>query len=370
MSDEPTQSAASDRVVLVPAGALHGLIEACFEGLSVGGKDATAVADALLHANLRGIDSHGFDRVPVYMRRVKSGLATRGEAISVVSRHGALCRLDAGHALGPVAGVKALDLAAEIAADHGVGVVAVGNGTNLGAAGFYALRAARRRLVGIVVTNAPKMMAPHGARDAFLGSNALAIAAPMGDRDELLLDMSSTQTARGKIRRASAMGEPIEAGLALDEDGEPTTDPRRALAGTLLPMAGPKGSGLAFAIAVLVGLLAEADFDDEVASIYADPSRAQNLGQLFVAIDPWRVADPERAAARLGRLADRLHGLRPVEGVEAARYPGEGAAQRARERQRSGIPVPAVDIEAAAEACEECGLPRLASDFAALISPG
>jgi LDH2 family malate/lactate/ureidoglycolate dehydrogenase len=268
-----------------------------------------------------------------------------------------------------VVGVKALDLAAEIAEANGVGLVAVGNSTNLGAAGFYALRAARRRLVGIVVTNAPKMMAPHGARDAFLGSNALAIAAPMGDRDELLLDMSSSQTARGKIRRAGAMGEPIEAGLALDVEGEPTTDPREALAGTMLPLGGPKGSGLAFAISVLVGLLAGADFDDEVASIYADSSRAQNLGQLFMAIDPWRVADPQRAAVRFGQLVDRLHSLRPVDGVDAVRYAGEGAAQRARERQRSGIPVPTVDLEAAADACAECGLPQLAGDFTALISP-
>jgi LDH2 family malate/lactate/ureidoglycolate dehydrogenase len=359
----------SSGAVLVPSAALHRLTRACFEGLGVGVQDATAVADALIHANLRGIDSHGFDRVPAYMRRVKAGLAGGSERVTVVTRHGALCRLDAGHALGPAVGVKAIDLAGEIAEVHGVGFVAVGNSTNIGAAGFYALRAARESLIGIVVSNAPKMMAPHGARDPFLGSNALAIAVPMGHREEFLLDMSSSVAARGRIRRASALGVPIDTGVALDADGGPTTDPSKALEGTMLPMGGPKGAGLALAITILVGVLAGADFDDEVASIYTDFSRPQNLGQLFVVVDPWCVADRERVGARLGEFADRLHHLRPAPGFDTPRYPGEGAAQRARERQRSGIPVETVEIEAAADACSACALPQLASEFAALISP-
>jgi LDH2 family malate/lactate/ureidoglycolate dehydrogenase len=360
----------SGRTVLIQAPVLHGLMRACFEGLGVGEGDATSVADALIYADLRGIDSHGFDRLPTYMRRVKAGLAGGSESVAIVARHGALCRLDAGHALGPAAAVKAVDLAAEIADTDGVGLVAVGNGTNLGAAGFYALRAARRRLIGIVTGNAPKMMAPHGAREAFLGSNAIAIAIPMGDRDDFLLDMASTVSARGKIRRAGALGEPIESGVALDANGEPTTDPLSALAGVMLPMGGPKGAGLALAIALLVGILAEADFDDEVVSIYdADLSRPQNLGQVFLVVDPWRVTDRDRVNARLAQLVDRLHGLRSVLGFDVPRYAGEGAAQRAREREDAGIPVPIADIETALEACSACELPAVAREFAALISP-
>jgi LDH2 family malate/lactate/ureidoglycolate dehydrogenase len=116
-------------------------------------------------------------------------------------------------------------------------------------------RAAQRGLIGVVATNAPKLMAPHGSREAFLGSNALAIAAPMDDRDEFVLDMSSTVVARGKIRRAGVLGTSIEAGLAIDSDGNPTTDPEQALAGAQLPLGGPKGTGLAFAITILAGLL-------------------------------------------------------------------------------------------------------------------
>jgi LDH2 family malate/lactate/ureidoglycolate dehydrogenase len=137
----------------------------------------------------------------------------------------------------------------------------------------------------------------------------------------------------------------------------------------MLPAAGPKGSGLALAIEILVAILAEADFDDEVASIYeTGQPRAQNLGQLFVVIDPWCVADPARTNARLAGLARRLHSLAPASGFPGARYAGEGAAQRARERERSGIPVPAGDLEAAAQACAEFGLPGLALLFRTLLA--
>jgi LDH2 family malate/lactate/ureidoglycolate dehydrogenase len=363
-------AARGSTATIVPAAALHETIRACFNALGVAEHDSRAVADALTYANLRGIDSHGLARVPVYMRRVKDGLAGGSERVSEVARHGALCRLDAGHALGPAAAVKAIDLAIEMAGSHGVGFVALGNSTNFGAAGFYALRAAQRRLVGIVATNAPKLMAPYGSREAFLGSNALAIATPMDDRDEFVLDMSSTMVARGKIRRAGALGTSIESGLALDKDGNPTTDPDQALAGVLLPLGGPKGTGLAFAITILAGLLAGADFDDEVASIYRDSTRAQNLGQLFVVIDPWRIADAKQVPLRLSRLADRLHDLSVQPGFDGVHYAGEGAAARARERLGTGIPIETVEIEAIMRACSDCGLPELGRDVGGLISRG
>jgi LDH2 family malate/lactate/ureidoglycolate dehydrogenase len=171
--------------------------------------------------------------------------------------------------------------------------------------------------------------------------------------------MSTTVIARGKVRRAGVQGRSIPPGVALDADGRPTTDADEAMAGSMLPLGGAKGSGLAVAVMLLGALLADADFDDEVASIYADAERPQNLGQLFLAIDPWRVADREIAARRMEAAADRLHGLRPQEGVDAVRYPGEASAERARLRAESGIPVPCRDLEAIADAAEDCGLPDL-----------
>ncbi len=356
--------------IRVPAPALRALVCDCFQGLDIPERDALAVADALIYANLRGIDSHGIDRVPVYLRRVKAGLARGTNRMSVVAEHRALRRLDAGHALGPAAALLAMTEAVELAGHHGVALVALGNSTNIGAAGFYALHAAQQGLIGLVTTNAHKLMAPHGAAEAFLGSNPLASAVPMGHRDPFVLDMSSTVTARGKIRRAAQAGRAIPEGIALDADGIPTTDAAHAMNGALLPLGGPKGTGLAFAVTLMLMLLSEADPDDRVASIYADPDRPQNLGQLFLAIDPWTVVERERVQATLDALVDRLHGLRAAPGSGGAHYAGEGSARRARAGAADGIEVPEADLKAIAAAADECGLPAQADHARALASGG
>jgi LDH2 family malate/lactate/ureidoglycolate dehydrogenase len=347
--------------VRVPADALRDLVRACFRGLDVPGRDADAVADALLYADLRGIDSHGIDRVPVYLRRVRAGLAGGTERMATVAARGALLRLDAAHALGPAAALRAMDAAVELSGEHGVALVAVGNATNIGAAGFYALHGAQRGRIALVTTNAPKLMAPHGGAEPFLGSNPLAVAIPMGDRDPFVLDMSSSITARGKIRRAAKAGEPIAEGLALDAGGEPTTDAERAMAGSLLPLGGPKGTGLALAVTLMLVLLADADPDDLVASIYADPDKPQNLGQLFLAIDPPAMVGRDTAQASLDGLVERLHGVRTRPGADAVRYAGEASAARARARERDGLDVPPADLEAIAAAADDCGLPTQAA---------
>jgi LDH2 family malate/lactate/ureidoglycolate dehydrogenase len=353
--------------VKVSATELERLIRGCFCGLGLSAEDCEVVAKALVYANLRGIDSHGVNRVPVYMRRVHAGLSGGSEKLTVVAQRGALCRMDAAHALGPPAAAKAMDAAVAVASELGVGLVALGNATNFGAAGYYALRAVERGMVAIVVGNAPKMMAPHGAREPFLGSNPLAIGVPMGEHDDFVLDMSSTVAARGKLRRAQALGQPIEPGVALDAQGEPTTDPAAALAGVLLPLAGPKGTGLAFAITLLVGVLAGADFDDEVASIYKDDSRPQNLGQLFISIDPWAVTDRSEVGVRLDGLVQRLHALAPAPGSARPRYSGEGAAARARQALRQHVAVDVRELQAVTRACAECGLTDVMREAETLI---
>ena len=351
--------------VTVPADDLRELIAECFENIGIRRDDAVAVGDALVYANLREIDSHGFERVPIYMRRVQAGLSGGTDRMTVVFERGALCCLDAAHGLGPAVGRKACARAAALARKHGVGLVSVRNSTNFGAAGFYALELAHEGLIGIATTNAPKMMAPHGAAEPFLGSNPIAIAIPLGGQDEFVLDMSTTIVARGKIRRAKMLGEPIPPGLALNESGRDTTDPAEALAGTLMPLGGPKGSGLALAVTLLLGLVAGAEFDDEVASIYGDGDRAQNLGQLFLAIEP-SGTDPAEWDARVSNLIERLRRLRPAPGVDEVQYPGARSAARARGRQAEGIPIAFSDIDEVANACRECGADALAEKIAGL----
>ena len=352
--------------VVVEESALAALIRECFAGLGLGTNDAAAVAQVCVYANLRGIDSHGLARVPAYMRKVHAGLAGGTERMSAGAGGGALCRLDGGRALGPAAAVKGVDLAIELAERHGVGVVGVGDSTHFGAAGFYVRRAARRRLVAVAATNGPATMAPHGASEAFLGTNAIAIGAPLGRHGEFVLDMSSSIVARGRIMRADAFAAPIEPGLAIAADGQPTTDARAALAGAVLPLGGAKGSGLAFAVCMLAGVLGGAGFDDEVVPMHGSSDRPQNVGHVFAVIDPWRLADPADALARVEQLVDRLHALRPAAGFDRVRFAGERGDEQAAARRVHGIPLAPAELEATARACEECGLGQVADRARAL----
>jgi LDH2 family malate/lactate/ureidoglycolate dehydrogenase len=354
---------------LVSATNLTALVRGCFTGAGLSAGDAAAVADVLVDADLRGTESHGISRAPLYLRRLRAGLTGGTERLAVRERSGPLCRLDAGHALGPAVGVRAVELAAELAAEHGIGLVAVGRSTHFGAAGYYARVAAQRGLVAIVASNGPAHMAPHGAAEPFLGTNAFAIGAPLGRHGSFSLDMASSVAARGKVIRARALGEPIPPGLAIDAGGAPTTDAAAALAGAVLPLGGAKGSGLAFAICLFAGVLAGADFDDELEPMSGGGTpRPQNVGQLFLLLDPWRLASPGEATTRVEALVDRLHGLAAADGFDEVLFAGERGDRLAAERRAHGIPVEQAELDALARACEEGGLADLAERTRALAA--
>jgi LDH2 family malate/lactate/ureidoglycolate dehydrogenase len=339
---------------------LKEFVQSCFAELGLRSDDAAAVAEVLSDANLRGVDSHGLDRLPVYMQRVHAGLARGTEEMRTLAEFGGVRQLDAGYALGPAAASKAVNAAVDLAREHTLALVSVRNSGHFGAAGFYARRAAEAGMVLLLVSNAPKSMLAHGARDAFLGANPVAVGVPLGDLPPFVLDISSSIVARGKIRRAHVLGKPIPAGLAVDREGEATDDPVAALAGSVLPLGGVKGSGLAFAITLMTGLLAGAAFDDELGSMYDGATETQNIGHVFIAVDPWRFGDRASATRRMEALVERLHSLRPAAGFERVYYAGERGAECARHRLRHGIPVARQELLGAADACAAAGLEALA----------
>ncbi len=349
---------------------LGSLLRECFGRAGLDAGDAERVSAAVLDANLRGQDSHGVARVPAYLRRLASGVAGGSERIGEPSGSGPLRRLDAGGALGPLGATRAADLAAELAEADGIALIAVGNSGHLGAAGFYARRLAERDLIALVTTNGPANMAPHGASEPFLGTDAFALAVPLGGGEQLVLDMSCSIIARGKIIRANELGLPIDQGLAIDAEGQPTQDPSAALAGAVLPFAGPKGSGLALWISLAVGVLGGASFDDEAGSMHGDDQRPQDIGHIFLAIDPWRLDERERVERRVGALIERLHALRPAPGFDRVLYPGERGERQRRERLAEGIPVAVRELEAIARACEELGYGDQGARARALATSG
>jgi LDH2 family malate/lactate/ureidoglycolate dehydrogenase len=331
---------------------LSSLAQACFERLGIPAEDALAVADVLIDANLHGVPSHGFQRVPIYMRRVNAGLSGGTERLRVVAESGALARMDADHALGPAGAVKALDHGLALAGEYGVALVALGRSTHFGAAGSYSRRAAAAGFASIVMTNATKRMAPHGSADAFLGTNAVAIGIPLAEHDPFILDIATSIGAQGKITRAKQLNEQIDPGLAIDPEGQPTTDPALALLGSLLPVGGAKGSGLALAVSLFAVLLAQADCDDEMASLYNDFERQQNTGHVFVVIDPSRLGG---GGGGTDAMIERLMALRPVAGSPAVRYPGQESARLARVRREAGVPISRRELASVADICGAYG---------------
>ncbi len=348
-----------DPEVRVDVGQLWQLTTDCFQGIGIPGEDAAAVADVLIDANIRAMESHGFQRVPIYMKRVLAGLAGGTQCVRFTHEHGVFCRMDADNALGPAAALKALDKCISISSRHGLGMVAVYNSTHFGAAGYYARRAARAGQVSIIMSNAVKRMAPYGASRPFFGTNPLAIGVPLGDHPDFVLDMSSSVIAQGKITRARDLGEPLPEGVALDPLGRPTTDPQEALAGCLLPVGGPKGSGLAMAISMLCVLLAGADTDDQMASLYNDFERPQNTGHVFMTIDVGLLGRRSRTRV-LDEMVDRLLGLPQDQTAPPLKYPGQDTALAAATRRRGGLPVHRGELLRVGEVCRVAGLHDLA----------
>ncbi len=320
----------------VDVAAWHALGVEILKKHGVDEKPAAIVASVLVEADKRGVASHGVARLPSYIKRVQMGLLQPNARPQIVKDGQTLMLLDGCNGFGAVAGVEAAELAATRAAELGMCWVSVRNNNHIGMLGYYSQLLAQRSLVGIVMCNASPAVAAYGGKRAVLGTNPLSIAVP-GDGEPIVLDMATTTVARGKIRRAAAEGKSIAPGLALDFDGNPTTDAAAALKGTLASLGGPKGYGLAVMIELMSGLVSGGKF-------LTDVKQATDLtgtaGQCFTII-----------AAAIGRIsdretyADRLNTARSIirnsGHPDATIYlPGEIESRHATVAEKNGIAVP------------------------------
>jgi L-2-hydroxycarboxylate dehydrogenase (NAD+) len=297
---------------------------AAFEAYGIGAADARLSAEVLVSADARGKHSHGLRRLPRFVRGIEADNVDPDGEIEVVEDGGATATLDGGSRLGPVVASEAAVVAMDRANEHGIGCVGVHDSNHLGMLGYYTDELRRAGYVGIGMTNAEPAMPPHGGREPILGTNPIAIGLPTDP--PFNLDMSTAAIARGTVEHRRAAGEPLPEGVALDADGEPTTDPAAALDGTIRPFGGAKGSGLAIAVEVLAGGLVGAAMGRGVTGTYhtEDPC---TKGDLFVAIDPaaMGVAD---FGDRASTFLDRLRTSEAAVGSEGVRVPGERSVER------------------------------------------
>ena len=318
------------------------LEEFCVEVLTAVGlkpEYAAILANSLVVADLRGIESHGVSRIPIYAKRLAVGVLS-GDAEPVpLTDSGPILLLDGCNAPGAVVAHMAMQRAIEKAREFGVGVVSVRRSNHFGAAGYYAADAADRGFVGIVATNSPSVMTIWGGMKPAIGNNPVAIAAPAGRHGRLLLDMSNSVAARGKIRVAARRGDSIPADWALDAQGRNTTDAEAALGGCILPMAGPKGSGLSVMMDVLSGVLSGANFASRINNQYDDLEHEQGVGHFFCVLDIKRFMPMGEFTDRVEALVDELKACPKAAGVEEVFMPGEIEAHKEQDRRANGIPI-------------------------------
>ena len=327
-----------------------------FVRLGLSSEDAARVADCVLTADLRGIGSHGVSRVPIYAERLRRGLVNPSPSIGV-EHTGATAVVDGDNGIGAVVGTRAMAEAIALAGAHGAAAVTVRHANHFGIASYYAMQALESDRIGLALTNAAPAMAPWGGREPFFGTNPLAAAAPAGARPAIVLDMATSVTARGKVRLAAQRGDPIPEGWALGADGAPTTDARAAMAGIILPFAGPKGSAIALLIEILAGVLAGAAVGPAVGDQYTDLDRPQGVGYFFVVIDIARFMPVAAFKERMDGMIDDIKSGAPAAGHREVLLPGDIERDSAELRRRTGIPLSEDIVGALVELSEGLGVP-------------
>jgi LDH2 family malate/lactate/ureidoglycolate dehydrogenase len=333
----------------IPESALREIAEEILRGLGESDEGSRVAAAALVGADMRGVSTHGVNLLRLVSQRAAAGMLELPTRVTTATEDECTAVLDGNNGLGPVAAYRALGLCVEKAHSRGVAMVLLRRANNLGSLGYYtSIAAARDRVVSLLTTNGNPSVAPYGSAVPFFGTNPISIAVPAGEGRSLVLDMSSSVVARGKIRLASLAGESIPEGWALDESGSPTTDPKRALKGSLLPLGGPKGSGLALMIDVLSGVLSGSAYGLRLKSFH-ELEGATGVGACFIAADIGRFVDPASFAATMADYVAEIKALRRQDGVDEIILPGELELKKEEESRRLGVEVP----EAVAKAIDE-----------------
>lgn len=317
--------------------------------------EAALVAQSLIRAEMRGIPTHGVNFLPMIAQRIRSGLLEVPTKLAVISEEGATTHIDGGNGIGQVAATLATRRAIEKARTYGIGVSLVKNTNHIGLLASYTLMAAEAGMIGFCSCNSAPSMAPWGGAEPFFGTNPFSIAAPGEGGFSVVLDMSTSVVARGKIRRALRMKQPIPTGWALDADGEPTMDPEAAMRGTLLPVGGPKGYGMAFFVDLVTGLLSGSKFSRDVRTFH-QPLGPTGVGVIALAIDVSRFMPLDSFRALMAEHMKSIHESSKAASASRIYLPGEIEAEKERRSLVEGVEIDPEVFEGLQRLQKELGL--------------
>ncbi|MCJ8056841.1 Ldh family oxidoreductase [Shinella curvata] len=314
---------------------LRGMASALLEARNVPSAHARLQADLLLEAELRGLPSHGLQRLPLILSRLDKGLADGQARGSGTWRRRSFLSVDGERGLGPVVLMHALEAMRPIVCETGIAIAAIRNANHIGMLAYYAEAAAKSGLIGIIMSTSEALVYPFGGTQAMLGTNPVAIGVPSGDQP-FVLDLATSIVSMGKINHHAMRGMPIPLGWAVDAEGRPTTDANAARTGAIAPFGGAKGYGLGLAIELLVSALTGSDLAPDVRGTL-DDIHAANKGDLLILID---AAAGDGSVRSLASYLDHLRGSHPSDPASPVAVPGDGARQRRAATERSGIELP------------------------------
>ena len=336
--------------------ALHEFACACFEKAGVGHADADWTANVLMTAEARGKSTHGVSRLSDYVKALLRGKINPNPHWEILQTSPVSTLIQGDNGLGPPVAREGMRSAINAASQYGVGVSTVRSGNHAGILACYTELAAEEGLIGMAFTNAQPAIPPSGGRQAFFGTNPLALAAGTGN-NRISIDMATSTVARGNIILAAKRGETIPEGWAIDAEGHDTTDPNLALLGAVLPMAGAKGYALALGVDVLSGVLSGAKFGNQVGSIYDKGVEPPGTGMFFMALDPAFFVGKKTFDERMTQLARNLAQSPKASGVEQIYLPGQRAREIEADRRVHGVVINAQLMDELNGLSETLGVP-------------
>ena len=294
-------------------------------------------ANALINAELVGAYGHGLSRLKMYCDRIKKKLINPKPKIRIKNISQSISHIDADNSIGFVSADVAIKKAIQNANKSGVGMVAVKNSGHYGLSGYYAEQAVKKNLMTMIFTNAPPAVAPHGALKSLFGTNPICFGTPTGSKIPFILDTSISMINRGKIRVAARNNKKIPEGVALDKFGNSTTDAKKALEGVQLPIAGFRGSGLAWMVDILSGVLTGGNHAGKVKDPFDDFSGPQNIGHLFITFKTNLFVN--NFNNRIKNNIKTIKRLPKIKGIKEIMYPGQNKYKRFKKNLKRKIKI-------------------------------
>ncbi len=282
--------------------------------------------NALINAELVGAYGHGLSRLKMYCDRISKKLINPKPKFKIKKISQSISHIDADNSIGFVAADIAIKKAIHNAKKTGIGLVAVKNSGHYGLSGYYAEQAVKKNLITMIYTNAPPAVAPYGALKSLFGTNPICFGSPTGSKIPFILDTSISMINRGKIRVAARNNQKIPEGVALDKLGKPTTNAYKALQGVQLPIAGFRGSGLAWMVDILSGVFTGGNHAGRVKDPFDDFSGPQNIGHLFITFKTNLFVKGYNS--RIKDNINKIKRLPKIKGVKEIMYPGQNKYKR------------------------------------------